>query len=236
MCAGVRAGLLAGIAVLALGAPVRAQEASAPAPSADAEDTVGPSAGSAGAGFDAAASLGASDAERLAALRRGHRDARRDEGLVLLSYGLASIALGAVAAGVGHQDERWLGFGLGTLGWGAIDALLSLLLLDLGGGQLRALDADRALRGVALDHAREDWAAGQYRSGAVLAANAGLDVFYVVTGALLFVIGARSSPELGWLEGYGIAMASQGTGLLAYDVITWIAATQRGDQARSLFR
>jgi hypothetical protein len=180
--------------------------------------------------------LGALDAERLATLRLAHREARTTEGVVLLGYGLASIVAGALAAGIGNQDDRWLGFGLGTAGWGLINAIFSIFLFDLGDGRLHQIESDRALRGDALDHAREDWAADQYGTGAVIAVNAGLDVFYIVTGILLFVIADQMAPDLQALQGYGIAMAAQGTGLLAYDLTTWIAASQRGDAARTLFR
>lgn len=180
--------------------------------------------------------LGATDADRLASLRLSHRDARTTEGIVLLGYGLASIVVGALAAGIGNQDERWLGFGLGTAGWGVINAIFSVFLFDLGDARLRSIESGRSLRGDALDHAREDWAADQYSTAATIAVNAGLDVFYVVTGILLFVIADQRMPDEQWLQGYGIAMAAQGTGLLAYDLTTWIAAAQRGDQARTLFR
>lgn len=180
--------------------------------------------------------LGASDADRLATLRRSHRDARTTEGFVLLGYAIASIAVGAFAAGIGNQDDRWLGFGLGTMGWGAINALFSIFLFDLGDARLHRIESDRSLRGDGLDRAREDWAADQYSTGALIAANAGLDIFYVATGIFLYVIAGQMTPELRSLEGYGIAMAAQGLGLLAYDLTTWIAATQRGDEARMLFR
>lgn len=179
---------------------------------------------------------GAADADRLATLRLAHRDARTAEGIVLLGYGVASIVVGALTAGIGYQDDRWLGFGLGTAGWGLINSIFSVFLFDLGNGRLRDIEAGRSLRGDGLDQAREDWAADQYNTAAVIAVNAGLDVFYVVTGVLLFVIGDQMLPDQQFLEGYGIAMAAQGTGLLAYDLITWIAAAQRGDQARTLFR
>lgn len=220
--------LVLGLVVTCVSGAAGAHAQEAPTPS------LAPS--TAGLTLSAPEHLGGRDADRLASLRLAHRDARTTEGIVLLGYGLASIVVGALAAGIGYQDDRWLGFGLGTAGWGAINAIFSIFLFDPGDARLRSIESARSLRGDVLDHAREDWAADQYSTAATIAVNAGLDVFYVVTGILLFVIAGQMTPELQSLEGYGIAMAAQGTGLLAYDLTTWIAATQRGDQARMLFR
>ncbi len=203
---------------------------------AHAQDAPAPSTTPPSLTLSAPDRLGAVDADRLAALRLAHREARTSEGIVLLGYGLASIVAGVLAAGIGNQDERWLALGLGTAGWGAINALFSVFLFDLGNGRLRDIESGRSLRGDGLDRAREDWAADQYSTAALIAVNAGLDIFYLATGILLFIIGDQMAPDLQALQGYGIAMAAQGTGLLAYDLTTWIAATQRGDQARTLFR
>lgn len=217
-----------GVLALSLALPLGAH--------AQAPETASETSAMASATLAFPATLDGAAADRLAALRLSHRQARHTEGYVLLGWALASVVGGGVTAGAGYQDERWLGAGLGTLGWGAINALFSIFLFDLSGGQQRDIEADRALRGRALDLAREDWAAGQYSTAAIIAVNAGLDVFYVATGILLWVIAAQTSPELRWLEGYGAAMAVQGGALLGYDVTTWIAASQRGDEARTLFR
>lgn len=185
---------------------------------------------------DGVGDLGPSDAERFATLRLGHREARNTEGIALLGFGGASIVFGALSAGIGYQDERWLGFGVGTMVWGALNALFTLIFFDLDGHVLRDIEAGRAMRGRELDHAREDWAASQYSTASTIAVNAGLDIFYIVGGILLFVIADQMTPDLQWLEGYAIAMTAQGTGLLAFDMTTWIAAAQRGDATRELFR
>ncbi len=180
--------------------------------------------------------LGQANADRFADLRLAHREARNAEGVVLLAFGAASIVFGALAAGIGYQDERWVGFGVGTAIWGALNAAFSPIFFDLDGGTLRRIEADRSLRGDALDEAREDWAASQYSTATTIAVNAGLDVFYILGGILLFVVADQMVPDLQWLEGYAIAMTAQGTGLLAFDLSTWIAAAQRGDATRTLFR
>lgn len=173
---------------------------------------------------------------RLHDVRLAHRAGRETEGLGLLIYGLGSIVFGGVVAAIGYQDERVLGFGLGTVLWGALNAAFSPIFFDLDGGTQRRIDADLSLRGAALDHAREDWSADAYRNAAGIAVNVGLDVFYVVTGALLSVIGWLITPEQQWLEGYGVAMGTQGLGLLAFDLTTWLSAEARGEQTRQLFR
>jgi hypothetical protein len=173
---------------------------------------------------------------RLHDVRLSHRAGRETEGFGLMIYGLASIVFGGVVAAVGYQDERVLGFGLGTVLWGALNAAFSPIFFDLDGGTRRRIDADLSLRGEALDHAREDWAADQYRNAAGISVNVGLDVFYAVTGALLSVIGWLITPEQRWLEGYGVAMGAQGLGLLAFDLTTWMTAEARGEETRRLFR
>lgn len=174
----------------------------------------------------------------LAEVRLTNRQDRIDEGVVLLGWGALSVIAGGVVAGVGlaDRDDLWVGFGLGTAGWGLVNALLSLALLDLDDGQRRAIERDRDLAGELLERAREDAAAAQYQTATVLAVNAGLDAFYVVTGILLWIVGESSASEDRGLMGYGAAMASQGAALLAYDTVTWLLAGARGDRLRTLYR
>jgi len=201
-----------------------------------AQDAIDPATAASSVAAPALDRLGEADARRLAAVRLSHRAGRETEGFGLLIYGLASMVFGGVVAAAGYQDERVLGFGLGTVLWGALNAAFSPIFFDLDGGTRRRIDADLSLRGDALDRAREDWAADQYRNAAGIAVNVGLDVFYVVTGALLSVIGYLIAPEQRWLEGYGVAMGSQGLGLLAFDLTTWLTAEARGEETRRLFR
>ncbi|UJR78652.1 DUF6992 family protein [Sandaracinus amylolyticus] len=172
--------------------------------------------------------------ERLATLRLSHRSERIDEGLVLLTFGLASVVLGGVAAGVGHDDPWWLGAGLGTVGWGAVNAAFSLGMLDLGGGLARSSDDDRLLRGATREERTRALARDQYASATVLAVNAGLDVFYITTGVLLAVIANLLDTREPALEGYGVAMAAQGLGLLAFDLTVWVRSMERGDDLLAL--
>lgn len=172
--------------------------------------------------------------EALAEERARQRAERVDEGLVLLTFGLASVVLGGLAAGVAHEDPWWLGAGLGTAGWGAVNAALSVGMLDLGGGLARRIEDERALRGSARRERTRELMRDHYVSATVFAVNAGLDVFYVATGVLLAVIAnLLDSPEPA-LEGYGVAMAVQGVGLLAFDVVEWIRSLERGDRLLAL--
>ncbi len=175
-------------------------------------------------------------AELLAAERTSQLQERRSAGWVLMGFGVASALAGGVAAGVGYEDPWWLGAGLGTASWGVINALASLALLELGGASERRIAIERLMRGSALDRARADAARDQYGSASILALNAGLDVFYIATGILLAILAPLlPSPEPA-LEGYGAAMAAQGTGLLAYDLVNWILAAARGDRLHELGR
>ena len=222
------------LAFLVLAAPALAQDdqaarIAAPPPSV-------PPSSAATLSLTLADPLGEANANRFADLRIAHREARNTEGIALLGFGGASIIMGALSAGIGYQDERWLGFGVGTMIWGALNAAFTLIFFDLDGSLLRNIESGRALRGRELDQAREDWAASQYSTATTIAVNAGLDIFYIVGGILLFVVADQMVPDMQWLEGYAIAMTAQGTGLLAFDLTTWIAAAQRGDAARELFR
>lgn len=176
-------------------------------------------------------------ADELAVERLAQRGERYAEGMWLLTYGIGSIVAGGVIAAVGHEDPFWLWAGLGSAGWGAINLWFGLPMMDLGGGNAREIEAQRALRGDALDDRREDLASDQYGAAGVLAFNGGLDVFYIATGIFLAVVGAElldtRSPEL---AGYGVAMAAQGLGLLAFDVFGWIRAQDRGHRLQRLDR
>lgn len=174
---------------------------------------------------------------RLADERLGQREERIDEAFVVLTYGLASVVLGGLAAGVGHEDPFWIGAGLGTAGWGAVNAALSLGMMDLGGDVARAIEEDRAgLRGSMRVARREELAREQYTSATVFAVNAGLDVLYVAGGVLIAVIANLLETPDPALEGYGIAMAVQGAGLLAFDIVEWIRSLERGDRLLRLDR
>jgi hypothetical protein len=175
-------------------------------------------------------------ADELADVRRSHHVERREAGHVLFWTGLASVIAGGVVAGVMHDDPFALMFGLGTAGWGAVNAGLAIGLLDLGDGGFARIEADRTLRGEPLRAAREQALRSQEQSGAFFALNVGLDVFYVAAGILLFFLADQldSEQDAQFLRGYSAAMTGQGAFLLGFDLIAWIASSARASRIAAI--
>jgi len=174
----------------------------------------------------------------LASVRLANRQDRIDEGVLLLGFGIMSALAGGVVTGlaVSDGDDLRTSFGLGTAGWGLINAAFSVALLDVGNAQLDAIEGARGLTSEALTRAREEAAAAQDATATLIAVNAGLDVFYVAAGILMFVIGEQAEADDRWLMGYGAAMAVQGGALLAFDAVTWGFAADRASRLRTLLR
>jgi hypothetical protein len=173
---------------------------------------------------------------RLREVRLVQNAERRREGLWLFAWGLASTVGGALVAAIRHDDEAWLAAGVTTTSFGAIDALLALGLLDLSGTRRRMILDDRSGVHVRFEDVREAELVAALRSGQGFAINAGLDVFYVATGLLLFALGrARGSSDRGgWEEGAGLAMVGQGAFLLGFDLAAWIHANRRAEAIRAV--
>ena len=74
----------------------------------------------------------------------------------------------------------------------------------------------------------------ELHSGQVYAVNAGLDVFYIASGVLLYVLGTRSARSDTWEKGVGVAFMSQGAFLLVFDVVNWLNANARAARIREL--
>ena len=175
-------------------------------------------------------------ADELADVRRSHHVERREAGHVLFWTGVASVIAGGVVAAAMHEDPFALMFGLGTAGWGAVNASLAIGMLDLGDGGFARIEADRLLRGEELRAARERALRAQEQSGAFFALNLGLDVFYVACGVLLFFLADQldSDEHAEWLRGYSVAMTSQGAFLLGFDLVEWIASSARADRIAAI--
>ncbi|HJL14072.1 MAG TPA: hypothetical protein RMH99_00380 [Sandaracinaceae bacterium LLY-WYZ-13_1] len=171
-------------------------------------------------------------ASRLTEVRRSLQTERREAGVALLVGGLASVVGGALTASIGHEDPFWLSFGVGTAGWGAVNAALSISMLDVGDGGFAAIEADRMLRGEELAEARERAIRDQHRSATLFALNFGLDVAYIASAVLLFFVADQleGEDEPALLRGYAAAQAGQGTFLLVFDLIEWIASNERADR------
>jgi hypothetical protein len=175
--------------------------------------------------------------DELADERLTQRGERYAEGVWVFSYGIGSIVAGGVIAAAAHDDPFWLGAGLGTASWGAINLWFGLPMMDLGGGLQRRIHEERSLRGDALRERREDLATDQYGASALFAFNGGLDIFYIASGIFLAVLGSELlEPRLPELTGYGVAMAAQGVGLLIYDIFGWVRAAERGNRLQRLGR
>ena len=157
---------------------------------------------------------------------------RREAGVVLALGGLLSALGGGIVAGAGNEDPFWLAFGIGTAGWGAVNAALAIGLLDLGDGGRAGIEAERALRGEELARARERELRRQLDSATMFAVNFGLDVLYIATGVMLFFLADRldGADEQQMLRGYAISQVAQGTFLFAFDLVEWLASTRRADR------
>ncbi len=171
-------------------------------------------------------------ADELTDVRLSQHVERREAGITLLIGGLVSVLGGGLVAAIDNQDPFWLAFGLGSAAWGAVNAGLSINMLDIGDGGFRSIEADRALRGDELRDARERALRAQDSTATTYAFNLGLDVFYIATGVLLFFlsdqIGNPHDQEL--LRGYSAAMTAQGGLLFAFDLVGWIASVARADR------
>lgn len=170
--------------------------------------------------------------DALRALRLEHDRERRVEGWVLMGWALANVAAGAVIAGVGRDDPFWLSNGLMSAGWGLVNGLLAIPLIDSGGNRRRQIE-----QGVFRDAtepsaiALEGYGA-ELKSGQVFALNLGLDVFYVATGVLLMLLGSEIDDEA--VRGAGASVIGQGIFLFGFDVANWIASNRRADGYRRL--
>ena len=171
---------------------------------------------------------------RLSELRLLQRDARRREGLTLFVWGALNSVGGAIAAGVKHDDRAWLAGSVTSLGFGLINALLALPLLDLSGARRAAILRDRARGGAGFEALRDKEAAAQLKSGQVFALNAGLDVFYLATGAFLLALAQRGTRHADWERGVGAAFLGQGAFLLGFDIACWIGSNRRAEALRGL--
>lgn len=175
-------------------------------------------------------------AEELTDVRISQHLERREAGIVLLVGGLASMLGGGIVAAADNGDPFWLMFGLGSAAWGAVNASLSIGMLDIGDGGLARIEADRALRGEELRAARERALRAQDGAATMFAFNLGLDVFYVATGILLYFLADQinSGYDQELLRGYSAAMTAQGGLLFAFDLVEWMASSARANRVAAI--
>jgi hypothetical protein len=171
---------------------------------------------------------------RLAALRVDQLEARRVEGYWLLGWGAANTLVGSGLA-IGMRDSPPArAASLTSASFGLINALLSLGLLDLSHKQRRVILAEARGHDASFSTLRERALIAQLKSGQGFALNAGLDVFYIASGALLFGLGQAYGKRWGPQEGAGLAMVGQGAFLLGFDLFCWFAANRRAEAVRVL--
>jgi hypothetical protein len=173
--------------------------------------------------------------DSLTTLRLAQREERRREGFWLLGWGVTNAAAGAVVAGLGRDSPPLLAASLTSAAFGVINAALSFGLLDLGETRKRAIRKDAQEREPdAVAGQRERALIAQLKSGQGYALNAGLDVFYIASGMLLFGLGQAYGKRWGAAEGAGIAMAGQGAFLLGFDAFSWFHVNRRAEALRTL--
>lgn len=177
-----------------------------------------------------------SPADVLRDVRLDNLRQRRGEGWTLLLGGALATIGGGVVAIARRDDEGWLAGGVTTLSFGVINALLGFGLLDLSGSRRRAIiDGRHGIR-TQYGDVREAEMLDQRRTALVYGVNFGLDVAYIVAGALMWALGAAYEPDKPWLVGAGVGMLSQGAFLLAFDLAGMVRASGRAEAVRALPR
>lgn len=145
----------------------------------------------------------------------------------MLVWGSMNVVGGSIAAGIKHDDRTWLSASVTTLGFGLINALLALPLLDLSGTRRAAIAREEAEPPMSLERLRQREAAAQLKSGQVFALNAGLDILYLATGAFLLAMSQRDTRHADWERGVGAAFLVQAPFFLGFDIGCWIRSNRR---------
>ena len=158
---------------------------------------------------------------------------RRSEGWTLVVGGVLST-LGGVAALVWKpDDEAWLAGSVTTISFGVINTLLGMGLLDAGGARRQAVIDHRLYSYSQYRPVRETEIKTQRSAALAYGINFGLDFLYIGAGVLLYALG-QANDDRPWLKGAGIAMASQGAFLWAFDLAGLIRARRRARAVEQL--
>lgn len=174
--------------------------------------------------------------EQLTELRLDARSDRATAGFWLLGWGGVSAIGGGVFAVATRHHQAQLAAGITTASFGVINALLSIGLFDLSGARERRILGDRERHGAhdAYARLREEEIVAELHSGQFYAVNAGLDVAYIATGVLMYLLGAARSRSDAWEKGVGVAFMSQSAFLLGFDILNWANANARAARLRQL--
>ena len=117
---------------------------------------------------------------------------------VLGVYSLSSMAVGGAMLASSQPEVR--AAGVQNLAWGAVDGAIALVAL-VGVNKLSHDDRSAAY-----------WADERSTTRTIFAVNAGLDVLYITTGALLLALGKTD-----FVRGTGGGVLAQGGFLFAFD-------------------
>jgi hypothetical protein len=176
-------------------------------------------------------------AERLYRLRLAHLAEDEPQGYVLLTWGVSSVATGAVlgASGIGGENVRW--YGVNTIVWGAINTAIAIPWVLSFPRERREAEAGRARSGEALVRLRSETTARSRRQSTVFGINALIDIAYVTGGAIAWWAGTQQDPGSlagEFLLGTGVAAVTQGAFLLVFDAVGWLLAGRRTHRLEAL--
>lgn len=216
--------------VVTAAAPVSAQSLDLEVPAETVEAADAPSEGAAETTPGVPAGASEEAWLRLTEIRLENHRQRRNEGIGLLSWGVAGALSGVVIAIAGRDDSALLAFGLTNLSFAAANIPLGLGSMDLRGRRRADIDARRYGEEVTLESVREAAIRAQLGKRLSYAVNGAFDVSYILTGVLMVVLAGRTRYENS-VRGAGWSMITQGAGLLVYDFYGVVRASQR---ARSL--
>lgn len=174
-------------------------------------------------------------ARRMSELRLDASSERHSQGVWLFAWGATSAVGGGLALAFGHAHEAWVGAGVAAASFGVVNALLSFGLLDLSGAKRRAALELPASDRESLQRLREQHLVEELETGQFYAVNFGLDVFYTSAGVFMVALGRARTPHVEWLQGAGVSVLVQGTFLLVFDLLAWLAANRRADGFRVAF-
>ncbi len=173
-------------------------------------------------------------AESFHSVRVESRAQKVEEGWFLFSFGAASIAAGTPWAIAVNSDPFHLWAGVGTATWGAVNLLLSTSMLDLGGAQTRRIERERTMNPEEARLSLRQQLSAENNGVGLFAFNAGLDVFYIASAALLYVLGDQLAHREPGLMGYASAQMAQGAVLLGFDIFCWIRSGNRSSRYMGL--
>ncbi|GAB4021666.1 hypothetical protein GCM10028808_67230 [Spirosoma migulaei] len=137
-------------------------------------------------------------------------------GLTLGSFALANIAVGAVAASQTSGETKY--FHKMNVYWNLVN--LGIAGAGLLGSRKRKADGE-----TLADAVRQHENMKQ-----LLLINAGLDVAYVIGGGYLRERAESHPDKADQLSGYGKSIMAQGGFLLAFDLVNYFIAKNRGDK------